>query len=497
MNSSFESTVRSILYVGMGSVAVGTLLDTVSNSISLISFKITLWGSIGIIIIWLGLYRWIRVNKPYWGNGKYRISKPNRQINLFVLGIIIVLWVPVVLNTLGIKQSSSDDITKELLNQNSKLLQLTFQLKMECENLRAISCEKIIENKTGINIDRITEISKEVKNTSSSLLDKGNAAVLLDDFKDAINWYIKAAKQGNKYAQFNLGYLYYYGIGVNQNYYEAAAWATKSAEQGLPEAQNQLGILFQQGLGVKQDINEALKWITKAAIQGNPSAQYNLGGIYLEGKIVEKDENKSFEWLSKAAQNGHMISQFNLGVIYQTGKVVKQDYNKAVEWYTKAANQGYPAAQLNLAYLYKKGLGVNKDFSKSIEWYTRAADQGDEQAQFELAMVYMGNPQDTKKSHEYLLLSAKNGYGAAQTMLATSYHHGWGIPPNYQEAAKWYTIAAQQNYPEAQFGLGELYYAGLGGLKKDQKKAIELWVKAAQWGLDKAKNKLIEIGEKW
>lgn len=176
MKNSFEKTLKSILYIGVGCAVAGTFLDTVSNSLSLINFQITLWGSIAIGISWLALYLWIRANKPYWGNGKYRISKPNLQINLFVLGIIVVFWIPVAFNELGIKQSSNDDINRELLEQNSKLLQLAFQLKIECENLMTSNCEKEIEKETGRSISNIKEISKEVESTSTDYLDRGNAA---------------------------------------------------------------------------------------------------------------------------------------------------------------------------------------------------------------------------------------------------------------------------------------------------------------------------------
>ena len=46
-----------------------------------------------------------------------------------------------------------------------------------------------------------------------------------------MKWYKLAAEQGDKYAQFSLGYLYEKGNGVSQNYEEAIKWYQKSAEQ--------------------------------------------------------------------------------------------------------------------------------------------------------------------------------------------------------------------------------------------------------------------------
>ena len=39
---------------------------------------------------------------------------------------------------------------------------------------------------------------------------------------------------------------------------------------------------------------------------------------------------------------------------------------------------------------------------------------------------------------------------------------GLGVVPNYQPAVKWYTLAAEQGDPLAQYNLGRLYYLGKG-----------------------------------
>ena len=53
----------------------------------------------------------------------------------------------------------------------------------------------------------------------------------------AFNWIIKAAQQGDAYAQLCASVYYTHGIGVTKNYREAFNWAMKAAQQGLSEAQ--------------------------------------------------------------------------------------------------------------------------------------------------------------------------------------------------------------------------------------------------------------------
>ena len=48
------------------------------------------------------------------------------------------------------------------------------------------------------------------------------------------------AQAGDPMGQYNLGWCYYYGNGVNQDYKEAVKWWTKSAEQGHAAAKEAL-----------------------------------------------------------------------------------------------------------------------------------------------------------------------------------------------------------------------------------------------------------------
>lgn len=69
-------------------------------------------------------------------------------------------------------------------------------------------------------------------------------------------------------AQYYLGFMYFNGQGVAQNYDEAARLFIEAANQGHAEAQNLLGRAYYSGLGRKKNANEAVKWWRKAAEQG-------------------------------------------------------------------------------------------------------------------------------------------------------------------------------------------------------------------------------------
>ena len=127
------------------------------------------------------------------------------------------------------------------------------------------------------------------------------------DLTEAAKWFLKAAKQGHREAQFNIGYAYRFGLGVPNNwagYGQAVNWFRKAAEQGHPGAQSNLGLHYHNGQAVDQDYTEAVKWYRMAAEQDDTMAQVNLGGCYLGGVGVSKDLIDAYVWLSIAASKG-------------------------------------------------------------------------------------------------------------------------------------------------------------------------------------------------
>jgi len=116
---------------------------------------------------------------------------------------------------------------------------------------------------------------------------------------------LKAAEQGDAGAQYNLGFRYYFGKIVPEDYAEALKWFRKAAEQGYAKAQFSLGFLYEHGHGVLEDDAEAFKWYRKAAEQGYANAQYNLGNMYNKGRGVPKNKAEALKWWRKAAEQGH------------------------------------------------------------------------------------------------------------------------------------------------------------------------------------------------
>ena len=212
------------------------------------------------------------------------------------------------------------------------------------------------------------------------------------DLQQAKKWYEKAAKQNQPDAQYALAVLYYYDNGViKQNYAEAKKWFEKAAYNGDDYAMNLLGYMYEQGHGTKQDYDEALRWYLKAADKNNVYAQRNLGLLYLNGKGVRQNYKLAKEWLEKSAEQNNSHAKACLGYLYTYGYGVNQNYTEAKKWFDAAASQGESLAQYYLGYLYENGYGVKQNINEAKKWYKLAAEQGDEDAEARLKALSDSN----------------------------------------------------------------------------------------------------------
>ncbi len=114
---------------------------------------------------------------------------------------------------------------------------------------------------------------------------------------------LEQAQNGNAEAQYDVGYRYEKGRGVEEDEDEAFVWYTKSAEQNLDKGQYKVGVAYLKGTGVDQDLEVAKVWLKKAADQGYPPAQYQLGKLLANKR--NRDYSGALVWLQKAQDNGY------------------------------------------------------------------------------------------------------------------------------------------------------------------------------------------------
>jgi TPR repeat protein len=111
------------------------------------------------------------------------------------------------------------------------------------------------------------------------------------------------------------------------------------------------------------------------------------------------------------------------------------------------------------------------------------AEKGDAVAQTDLGRIYFfgqrGVPRDQREGVKWFRMAAEQDYPEAECNLGLLYENGDGVAKNGAEALKWYRNAAGQNYAEAQTGLGNCYANGVG-LAKDPVEAVKWYRRAAE-----------------
>jgi TPR repeat protein len=112
--------------------------------------------------------------------------------------------------------------------------------------------------------------------------------------------FIRYNLESNPRNMFMLGYLYFYGRGVAENYSRAKYWYEKAAENGDNNAMTTLAFLYEWGLSVPKDYAQAKYWYERAAKNGSKKAMENLSKYYKYGWGVDPDDDKANYWYEKA-----------------------------------------------------------------------------------------------------------------------------------------------------------------------------------------------------
>jgi len=305
---------------------------------------------------------------------------------------------------------------------------------------------------------------------------------------------LKEAEQaGDKFAYYFMSMGYYYGWEpiVEQNHNEAEKRMIelyKEYENG--DAAQLLAELYAFS-EEKCDYKKAFDYATIAAEDDECGGYLVLGSLYLNGWGVEKDVNKALENYKMAAALGDETAMNQIGFIYMGNDELEANPEQSFYWFNEAAKKGSDVGMFNLGWCYKNGIGIDADAEQAAEWFKKSAELGYVNAMVELGEYYQETLIDFNKAKMWYLKAAELGNAEAQNKLGVLYAD---IDNDYKEAIKWYQKAMEQENPWAFRNLGICYREG-NGVKKDLKKAEELFSKAAELGLQEDIDTLNDISE--
>ena len=346
----------------------------------------------------------------------------------------------------------------------------------------------VTDTEASLSVALLNNINDEIENFQKR--EEGERVILRE--------MIKKAEQGDVNAQWKLGWKYYDGDGVRNDYTKAFSYFKLVADAGYVDAQYVLGRLYEDGLGVDQDYTLAAHYYKLAAEQGDAKAQNSLGLLYKEGLGVERDYGLAAYYFKLSAEQENLNGQYNLGRLYEDGLGVEQDFTLAVHYYRLVAEQGNKIAQFKLGLLYENGQGVEQDYTLAEYYYKLSAEQGYASAQYNIGLLYQTkmNVNDSYSlAAHYYKLAAKQNHSSAQLNLGIMYSKGLGVEKDYEKAMYYISLAIKQGNVNAQYNLGVMYYLG-EGVEKDDNKAIQWFMIAARNGNQNALHNLKIIKRK-
>lgn len=297
-----------------------------------------------------------------------------------------------------------------------------------------------------------------------------------NEYEALLDSCITAARGGNTQAAVNLGSLYYYGIGVEQNFSKAHKWWESAAEENHVKAIKRLGDLAAYGHGVQKDEEAAIAFYEKAIENGSVDAMVALGYIYRFNEDFSVNHNlinKTINLFSAAADEGDPRAQVALGRLYQSppmigGVSIEKDIDVAIQLYRLAADQGNTRGIFMLGYIYSTSIKDTNDVAgpidreKAVELYKRASDKGLPIATAFLARAYLygnGVRRDKKYALSLLEEAAEDGVGQAFHLLGKLYDPEktgrlWSvkdlnIEKDLQKSYELYQVAAEKGIPFA------------------------------------------------
>jgi uncharacterized protein len=109
---------------------------------------------------------------------------------------------------------------------------------------------------------------------------------------------LTAGESGSMEAQRALGTLYATGDWTGpRDSARAAEWYRRAAERGHPDAQYNLGFMYLLGEGVQVDPGEGLLWLRRSAEQGDEQSLRLLADLYRKGNYgVAANETEAQLW---------------------------------------------------------------------------------------------------------------------------------------------------------------------------------------------------------
>lgn len=304
------------------------------------------------------------------------------------------------------------------------------------------------------------------------------------NYELAQRYLVISANQNNAYANYELGKIYYNGVGVEADTEISNNYFLKAHDLLLSELPNEIFESLNYNIAISNIDYDTCKSL------------YTLGTMYYKGLGVPQDYQKAEMYFS-ASQEKIPYSKIYLGNISMYGLGKDIDYERAKEYYTEAmtSRSEFTQASYKIALMYEKGLGTNVDYELAFKNYFNSATKAD----FADAHYKMGQLLETEKFKTndigkeqangcyqkalelYLKAEKEMENKSTELTIGTMYAKGQGVEQNEDKAVEWLTKSAKKENAIAYQKLGAIY-ADENSKYFDMNKAVKCLEQSAKIG---------------
>lgn len=289
-----------------------------------------------------------------------------------------------------------------------------------------------------------------------------------------------AQQQEIPQAYVGMGLMQLKGLGRPQSTENAINLFENAFRLGSDEAAYHLGQVFEDDRYQHRDCGKALYWYRHAVARGNLEAQYRI--TELSEPTQDAAEQHRLQLLIQNADQGHSGSQYQLAQHY-LAEGTTQDLSLGIHYLFLAAQQDHLEATQQIAQLYVRGELLPQDQSKALRFIKQSVNLGDQNGAYEYyAGVLLGTidaDQRQRILQHLQQLSYEHKDAQAKTLLGLAYFYGWFVDKNETMAFRYWSEAANTQFPQALCMIAALYYESYL-VANEPEKAFSLYQAAAK-----------------
>ena len=289
-----------------------------------------------------------------------------------------------------------------------------------------------------------------------------------------------AQQQEIPQAYVGMGLMQLKGLGRPQSTENAINLFENAFRLGSDEAAYHLGQVFEDDRYQHRDCEKALYWYRHAVARGNLEAQYRI--TELSEPTQDAAEQHRLQLLIQNADQGHSGSQYQLAQHY-LAEGTTQDLSLGIHYLFLAAQQDHLEATQQIAQLYVSGELLPQDQSKALRFIKQSVNLGDQNGLYDYyAGVLLGTidvDQRQRILQHLQQLSYEHKDAQAKTLLGLAYFYGWFVDKNETMAFRYWSEAANTQFPQALCMIAALYYESYL-VANEPEKAFSLYQAAAK-----------------